>query len=95
MLICAIIAFFSAAGIYFIFQCIKKALFSKIPTSAKLSVDTLVSVYGDAPELEMLLKRLKSREGSGKIYLRISSADGEIMAMAEKLAQSNHIEIIN
>ncbi len=95
MLICAIIAFFSAAGIYFIFQCIKRALFRKITFSDKLRVDTLVSVYGDVPELELLLKRLKSKGECGRIYLRLCLKDAEIKLWAEKLAAINHIEIIN
>ncbi len=95
MLICVIIAFFSSAGIYFIFQCIKHALFRKITFSDKLRVDTLVSVHGDVSELEFLLKRLKSKGESGRIYLRLCLTDAETTLMAEKLAEKNHIEIIN
>ena len=95
MLIYPVIAFFSAAGIYFVFQCIKRALLREVHASDKLRVDTLVSVCGEAPELEMLLKKLKSKDGSGKIYLRICNADSQALLMAEKLARKNHIEIIN
>ena len=95
MLIWAIIAFFSAAGIYFVIQCIKQMLYRKIHVSDKLRVDTLVSVYGEAPELEMLLKRLEVWEGSGEIYLRLCIKDAETKLWAEKLAAIKHIEIIN
>ena len=95
MLICPVIAFFSAAGIYFIIQCIKRALLREIHVSDKLRVDTLVSVCGEASELEMLLKKLESQNRTGKIYLRICNADAKVLQIAEKLAQSNHIEIIN
>ena len=95
MLIWAIIAFFSAAGIYFVIKCIKQMLYRIIHVSDKLRVDTLVSVYGEAPELEILLKRLKVREGSGEIYLRLCIKDAETKMWAEKLAAIKHIEIIN
>ena len=95
VLLWAIIAFFAAAGIYFVLQCIKQALLRKIQLSNKLRVDTLVSVYGEAPELEMLLKNLRAREGCGNIYLRICSDDGKTKPEAEKLAAIKHIEIIN
>ncbi|MBE7017084.1 MAG: hypothetical protein E7420_02835 [Ruminococcaceae bacterium] len=95
MLLSAIIAFFSAAGIYFIFQCVKQALLRRIAISNNLRVDTIVSVCGEAPELEMLVRRLKSCEECGEIYLRSCGADKETALLAEKLAHKGLIKIID
>ncbi len=95
MLISAIIAFFCAAGIYFIFRCIKQALLKRINASDNLSIDTLISVCGEASELEMYVRRLKSREDCGEIYLRFCEADSQTLQIADKLARKGLVKIIN
>lgn len=95
MLLSAIIGFFSAAGIYFIFQIIKQVLLKRIETSGCLRVNTLISVSGEARELEMLVKKLKNREAGGEIYLRCPDADEETALLAEKMAREGLVKIIN
>lgn len=94
MLLSVIIAFFSAAGIYFVLHCIKQALLSCVYASDNLRVDTLITVSGEAPELEMLVKKLKSREDGGDIYLLSRGCDEETALLAVKLAHKGHIKII-
>ena len=95
MLLSFIIAFFSAAGIYFVFHSIKQVLLKRLNTSEGIRVDTLVSVSGEAKGLEMLVRRLNSREAGGEIYLRCLDADEETALMAEKLAREGLVKIIN
>ena len=95
MLLSSIIAFFSAAGIYFIFRCIKHFLLRRISASDGVRVDTLVSVSGEVKGLEMLVKSLKSCEDGGEIYLRCLDADEQALQIAEKLARKGLVKIIN
>lgn len=62
--------------------------------SDKLRIDTFVSVCGNAPELEIAVKKLKLRGESGEIYLRLVDANEETLLLAEKLARRGDVKII-
>lgn len=94
MLLTALISFFAAAGIFFLFQLAKKALPVKKTASENIQIYTLLAVRGRASELEGTVRELILRDEKCKILLGNCGMDEETAAIAEKLACKGDIEII-
>ncbi len=98
MLIDAVISFFAAFGIFCLLQSLKNSILSPVPKAENISLSTIITVCGTAPELEATVKALVRQRECGKlcgdIVLLSRGMDRETALVAEKLARSGELKII-
>lgn len=94
-----VIAFFVACALYFLMQRLKAWLYKAASGSGNIRFCTVLSVHGSAPELEYRVKSLEYLRESGKIdgdiILRDCGMDGDTAVLAERMAESGRVKLIN
>lgn len=99
MILDCMIAFVAAGALYFIMQRLKSWLYKAASGGGNVRLSTVLSVHGAAPELEYRVKSLENLRESGRIdgdiILRDCGMDPETAAIAEKLAETGRVKLIN
>lgn len=98
MIIDFLIAFAAALCLFVLLQYVKDRLLSFVPKADNITLRTVVSVSGPAPELEATVRAIRWLHQSGRlrteIVLRNCGMDAETALIAEKLAQRGDVKLI-